>query len=60
MSLGEPILNSVTAELNVPYVVEIEENGVITEWKTKYNYIPVRQVHGQPGRWATTGGPLGI
>jgi hypothetical protein len=60
VSLGEPVLNPVTAELKVPYVVEIEENGVITKWKTKYNYIPARQVHGQPGRWATTGAPLGI
>ena len=60
VSIGKPVLNPATAELKVPYVVEIEENGVITEWKTKYNYIPVRQVHGQPGRWATTGGPLGI
>jgi len=60
VSLGEPVLNPATTELRVPYVVEIEENGIITEWKTKHNYIPVRQVHGQPGRWATTGGPLGI
>ncbi len=60
VSIGKPVLNPLTTELKVPYVVEIEENGVITEWKTKYNYIPVRQVHGQPGRWATTGGLLGI
>ena len=60
VSIGKPVLNPATAELKVPYVVEIEENGVIKEWKTKYNYIPVRQVHGQPGRWATTGGLLGI
>jgi len=60
VSIGKPVLNPVTTELKVPYVVEVEENGIITEWKTKYNYIPVRQVHGQPGRWATTGGPLGI
>jgi hypothetical protein len=60
VSLGKPTLNPLTRELKVPYVVEVEENGIVTEWKTKYNYIPVRQVHGQPGRWATTGGPLGI
>ena len=60
VSIGKPVLNPATAELKVPYVVEIDENGIITEWKTKYNYIPVRQVHGQPGRWATTGGLLGI
>ena len=60
VSIGKPVLNPLTTELKVPYVVEIEENGVITEWKTKYNYLPVRQVHGQPGRWATTGGLLGI
>ncbi|UCG59794.1 MAG: hypothetical protein JSU70_09790 [Phycisphaerales bacterium] len=60
VSLGEPVLNPATAELKVPYVVEIEENGVITKWKTKYSYVPVRQVHGQAGRWATTGAPLGI
>jgi len=60
VSLGKPTLNPLTRELKVPYVVEIEENGIITEWKTKYNYIPVRQIHGQPGRWATTGAPLGI
>jgi len=60
VSIGKPVLNPATAELRVPYVVEIDENGIITEWKTKYNYIPVRQVHGQPGRWATTGGLLGI
>jgi hypothetical protein len=60
VSIGKPVLNPATNELKVPYVVEVEENGIIKEWKTKYNYIPVRQVHGQPGRWATTGGPLGI
>ena len=61
VSIGEPALNPATTELNVPYVVEIEENGIITEWKTKkHDYIPVRQLHGQPGRWTTTGGPLGI
>jgi hypothetical protein len=60
VSIGEPVLNPATNELRVPYVVEVEENGTITEWKTRYNYIPVREVHGQPGRWATTGGPLGI
>jgi hypothetical protein len=60
VSLGEPVLNPPTRELRVPYVVEIEENGAITRWKTKYDFVPVRQVHGQPGRWATTGAPLGI
>ena len=60
VSIGKPVLDPVTTALNVPYVVEVEENGIITEWKTKYNYIPVRQVHGQPGRWKTIGGPLGI
>ena len=60
VSIGKPVLNPATNELKVPYVVEVEENGIITEWKTKNNYIPVREVHGQPGRWATTGGPLGI
>jgi len=60
VSLGKPNLNPLSRELKVPFVVEIEENGIITKWKTKYNYIPVRQVHGQPDRWATTGAPLGI
>jgi len=60
VSLGEPALNPETRELNVPYVVEIEENGIITKWNTKHNHIPVRQVHGQPGRWAVTGAPLGL
>ncbi len=60
VSIGKPVFDPVTTALNVPYVVEVEENGIITEWKTKHNYIPVRQVHGQPGRWKTIGGPLGI
>ncbi len=60
VSLGEPVLNPVTAELKVSYVVEVEENGIITEWKTKHNYITVRQVPGQPGRWALTGARLVI
>ncbi|HEW79568.1 MAG TPA: hypothetical protein ENH34_06380 [Phycisphaerales bacterium] len=38
----------------VPCTVEIEKNGVISEWKL--NRLGVRQVYNQPGRWTIFGG----
>jgi hypothetical protein len=38
----------------VPCIVEIEENGKITEWKL--DRLGVRQVYNQPGRWTIFGG----
>jgi hypothetical protein len=38
----------------VPCIVEIEENGQISEWKL--DRLGVRQVYNQPGRWTIFGG----
>jgi len=38
----------------VPCIVEMEENGKITEWKL--DRLGVRRVYNQPGRWTIFGG----
>jgi hypothetical protein len=49
-----PHPNPETQGLVVPCVVEIEEDGKISEWKL--DRFGVRQVYNQPGRWAVFGG----
>ena len=43
-----------TKGLVVPCIVEIEKDGVISQWKL--DRLGVRQVYNQPGRWTIFGG----
>ena len=59
ISIGEPEPRpKMNNALYVPCTVEIEENGIISEWHPEHSYV--RQVHGQPERWEIIGGFRGI
>ena len=56
ISIGSahPHPNPRTEGVVVPCVVEIEENGKVSEWKL--DKLGIRQVYNQPGRWTIFGG----
>ena len=53
VSMGKPILHSETNRLRVPYEVEVEMEGKISQWKQQGNLV--QHLAGQPGRWAICG-----
>ncbi|MHC5060711.1 MAG: hypothetical protein ACYTFK_06475, partial [Planctomycetota bacterium] len=58
ISIGEPTKVPAMRALKVPCKIEIEEDGRISVWEPEHSYV--RQVHGQPERWAINGGFYGI
>jgi hypothetical protein len=54
VSMGEPILNSETNRLRVPYELEVEMEGKIIQWKQQGPFV--QNLAGQPSRWAIMGG----
>ena len=58
VSIGEPTEVPRMKALKVPCKIEIEKEGQISIWEPKHSYV--RQVHGQPERWAINGGFYGI
>jgi len=58
ISIGQPEPRPEMNALYVPCTIEIEENGKISQWHPEHSYV--RQVHGQPKRWAINGGFRGI
>lgn len=58
ISIGEPTKVPAMRALKVPCKIEIEENGQVFIWEPEHSYV--RQVHGQPERWAINGGFYGI
>ncbi|MHC4560850.1 MAG: zf-HC2 domain-containing protein [Planctomycetota bacterium] len=58
ISIGEPTKVPVMKALKVPCKIEIEEDGQVSVWEPEHSYV--RQVHGQPERWAINGGFYGI
>jgi len=53
VSMGKPIPHSETNRLRVPYEVEVEMEGKISQWKQQGNLV--QHLAGQPGRWAICG-----
>ena len=53
VSMGKPILHSETNRLRVPYEVEVEIKGKISQWKERSNLV--QHLAGQPDRWAICG-----
>ena len=53
VSMGKPILHSETNRLRVPYEVEVEIKGEISQWKERSNLV--QHLAGQPDRWAICG-----
>jgi hypothetical protein len=53
VSMGKPILHSETNRLRVPYEVEVEMEGKISQWKQQGNLV--QHLAGQPDRWAICG-----
>jgi hypothetical protein len=58
ISIGEPTKVPAMKALKVPCEIEIEEDGQVSVWEPEHSYV--RQVHGQPERWAINGGFYGI
>ena len=58
ISFGEPTKVPEMRALKVPCKIEIEEEGQVSVWEPEHSYV--RQVHGQPERWAINGGFYGI
>ncbi|RKY11637.1 MAG: hypothetical protein DRP65_03660 [Planctomycetota bacterium] len=58
ISIGEPTEIPAMRALKVPCKIEIEKDGQVSVWEPEHSYV--RQVHGQPERWAINGGFYGI